>query len=502
MSATIPDGWTVEQLRRRFYAYRNELAGDPETWGIQCLADGMCPRCCGPAFWPEGAEEPICTPDDGTEPCTPDEMIAQLIGAPSRRRIVLRRASMIVPEPVRWLWTGRLPLRGLSLIAGEAGLGKSTMTIDLAARVSRGELDGELLGQPRDVLIATAEDHWGSVVLGRLTAAQADMHRVHQITVQNPEEGGEGLLTLPDDVAEIDAACADLAATGNPPALIVIDPVSAYIGSGVDTHKDASVRRVLAPLAKVAEEHQISILGVAHLNKSQAEKLLDRVGGSVAFGAAPRSVLAFARDPEDPAGERGARRVILHAKSNHGAYAPTLAAHIEEFHVPVVGGVSRLIIDGRTEIGPEDLRVVSREERTETEDAKEWLVGELADGDWHQSAEIKARAAREGISQKVLRRARERLGVEIGRAGFAGPGSTQSAWRLPLVPSDDAAGGHERAGHEHESSMFTGDSAVSTARSCPSPKEGTSGPGEGAVPATAEEEALFDQLAAKYPELA
>ena len=266
------------------------------------------------------------------------------------RRVVLTPASTITPEPLRWLWRHRLPLRGLSLVAGEPGLGKSTLTVELAADVSHGRLEGDLYGAPRDVLIATAEDHFASVVWGRLTAAGADMDRVHRVHVEARD--GEELLTLPDDVAEIEMHCGRLAAEGRPVALVVVDPVSAFIGGGVDTHRDAAVRRVLAPLAGLAERQDLAVAGIAHLNKDQAAKLLNRVGGSVAFGAAPRSVLAFARHPDDSDGEQGVERVIVHAKSNHGRYAPSLAGRIESCDVPTVGDVSRLVIVGECQVSP------------------------------------------------------------------------------------------------------------------------------------------------------
>jgi AAA domain len=265
-------------------------------------------------------------------------------------RVVLTPASAITPERVRWLWRRRLPLRGLSLIAGEPGLGKSTLAVELAALVTRGRLDGDLHGEPRDVLVATAEDHFASVVWGRLVAAGADLDRVHRVHVDNGH--GEELLTLPDDVAGIEAGCVDLLLKKRRVGLVVVDPVAAFIGARIDTHRDASVRRVLAPLAGLAERQRLTVAGIAHLNKDAAAKLLSRVGGSVAFGAAPRSVLAFARHPDDPGGERGLERVIGHAKSNHGRYAPSLAARIEGHEVAEVGSVSRLVITGECDVAP------------------------------------------------------------------------------------------------------------------------------------------------------
>jgi hypothetical protein len=387
-------------------------------------------------------------------------------GPGSGRRVVLVCASTIAPEPIRWLWRDRLPLLGLSLLGGEAGLGKSTLTVELAARVSRGELEGDLAGQPKDVLIASAEDHFASVVLGRLKAAGARLDRIHHVTVSDAAEGG--VLTLPDDVTAIESACEKLAAAGKPPALLIIDPVGAYIATGTDTHRDAAVRRVLAPLAALSERQGLVVLGVVHLNKDRAARLLDRIGGSVAFGAAPRSVVAFARDPDDPDGERGYRRVIVHVKTNWGAFAPTLAAHLDVVEVPVVGRVSHLAIDGECDIGPDDLRAGREEERTETDLAAEWLEAELAGGQWHPSAPIKTRATAEGITPKALRGARERLHVENRRSGYP----AVSEWRLPVVPAPPIRQGHDWTGHDRQSPAPKGDSTSLAAWSCPHSQAG------------------------------
>jgi hypothetical protein len=324
---------------------------------------------------------------------------------------VLTRASDVEPEAVSWLWTERLPLHDLAVLAGEPGLGKSTTTAELAARVSRGELDGGLRGEPHDVLIATAEDHFASVVLGRLMAAGADLDRVRHIHVADP--GSDGLLALPDDVGDIEKALADLAAAGTPAALLIIDPVAAFISTGVDTHRDAAVRRVLAPLADMAQRQTVCVLAVAHLNKSTAARLLDRLSGSVAFGAAPRSVLAFARDPDDSNGEQGTHRVIVHAKSNHGCYAPTVAAHIEGVEVEHIGSVSRLVIDGESNISPEDLRLDGNRDRANGEAIREAIVDALADGE-HRATEVKARiAAKLGVSERTV----ERMANQMESAG-------------------------------------------------------------------------------------
>jgi hypothetical protein len=50
------------------------------------------------------------------------------------------QASQLEVRPVQWLWPDRIPQGGLTVLAGEPGLGKSLLSLWLASRLSRGEL--------------------------------------------------------------------------------------------------------------------------------------------------------------------------------------------------------------------------------------------------------------------------------------------------------------------------------------------------------------------------
>ena len=106
--------------------------------------------------------------------------------------------------------------------------------------------------------------------------------------------------------------------------LIILDPVVGHLSGNIDSHKDHSVRRALAPLARLAEDTGAAILGIGHLNKSPSTDVLTRIGGSVAFGAAARSVLLLGEDPKAPEGSP--ERLLVHAKSNLGPLALPLSA--------------------------------------------------------------------------------------------------------------------------------------------------------------------------------
>jgi putative DNA primase/helicase len=268
--------------------------------------------------------------------------------------------------------------------------------------------------------------------MGRLIAAQAVMHRVANVST------GNELLTIPDDVDELARVCRQLRIEGRPVALVVVDPISAFLG-GVDSHRDAAVRGALAPLAKLAQSENVCVLAVAHLNKSSAGNLLNRISGSGAFGAAPRSVLAFARDPDDPEGEQGSHRVIVHAKSNHGRYAPTLAAHIEAPTVAEVGStVSRLVIDGETELSADDLRPDRTRNGSSSEDVDDAILENLAGGQ-RASREVKAAVAQLcDVTPRTVERAAARM-VKRGeliasRSGFPAVGR----WELSQLRRDQS----------------------------------------------------------------
>ena len=343
----------------------------------------------------------------------------------SGRRLQATSMADVSPQCVRWLWKDRLPVGMVSIIAGEPGLGKSTLTAEVAARTSRGELDGDLRGRACDVLIVTYEDHIASVVRPRLEAAQADLGRVHYLEAVE-EDGSEGLISLPGDVDGI-AREVERTASG----LLIVDPVVAALAGEVNSHKDQDVRRALAPLAKLAERLGVAVIAVMHVNKSRANSLFQRIGGSVAFTGAARSVLLVARDPDDPDRERGYRRVLAHGKSNAGQYARSLRFEIASKHVGDSDGIptSRIEWLGECDTTSADLLSIADgdPERPGRDHACAFLRAELADGP-RKANDVKNEAGRIGISPRTLERAKADVGVICKLLGGVG---TPWFWSLP-----------------------------------------------------------------------
>ena len=334
---------------------------------------------------------------------------------------VSRTAASIHPEEVEWYYDGRVPLGALTLLVGPPGLGKTTFACELAARGTRGELDGAAA----DVIFATTEDSLAHTLVPRFTAADADRDRVHFMKIL--EADVEVGLTLPDHLPRLQDLVEDTGAN-----LIVLDPVVGHLSGNIDSHKDHSVRRALAPLAALAETTGCAILGIMHLNKSSSTDVLTRVAGSVAFGAAARSVLLLHSDPN--AVEGASDRLLIHGKTNLGPLAVAVRLRVEGRTITTVGGeieTSGIAWLG-DDLGATAAKVLAgRQEPSRVDAATGFLRAVLAEGPL-PSVEVKALAVDEDITEQTLKRAKKELGIESKKKGF-GPGSAVH-WSLPTTP--------------------------------------------------------------------
>ncbi len=322
---------------------------------------------------------------------------------------ILLRLADVQAEAVRWVWPGRIPRGKLAMVVGDPGLGKSFMTLDFAARISRGALwpDGEK-AERGDVVLLSAEDGVADTIRQRLDGLDGDPARIHVLVgVGNPEKPAS--FNLAQDLTHLEDAVLKTRAR-----LVVIDPLSAYLG-GVDSHKDADVRAILAPLAAMAERAGVAVVCVVHLNKSQQRQAIYRAQGSLAFVAAARAVFGVAEDQDDPA-----RRVLVPLKMNLAPKPPGLAFRI--VNGSLVWDEGTVSMDADTALGG----VEARAERSERDEAKEFLREVLGDGPVRVE-EVKKQAKAAGISDMTLRRARAELALRHFKIGFPG----MWMWALP-----------------------------------------------------------------------
>jgi hypothetical protein len=153
--------------------------------------------------------------------------------------------SDVPAQPVEWLWEGRIPCGKLTLLDGEPGSGKSSLALDLAARVSRGAAMPMTRGagsEPADVIVFNDDDNLADTIRPRLEAAGAELSRVH----------GIDRVISASDVAPLK------------PGLIVIDPLSAYLCL---TCPNSPPRQAMKDLARLARETGAAVLAVQYLPK-------------------------------------------------------------------------------------------------------------------------------------------------------------------------------------------------------------------------------------------
>ncbi len=347
----------------------------------------------------------------------PTKEAEELTSAP-----VLVNLGDVVAQPIRWLWPNRIPIGKLTMFAGDPGLGKSFITLDLTARVTTGvgwpDMPGERFA-PGGVVLLSAEDDLSDTIKPRLDAAGADCRRVTALqAVEHIDTKTGAKVRTGYTLADLPALEHAIDATPDCRAVIV-DPISAYLG-GTDSHVNAEVRSALTPLAELAARHSVALICVTHLRKGEGAAIY-RAMGSLAFVAAARTVWAVTRDKAD---ESGRRRLFLPVKSNistdtHGlAYTidgnpPSIRWEAE----PVTLTADDAMSADKGKPGPD---------ADERDAAAEWLRRALADGP-RLATEVKEEAREaQGISSRTLDRAKREANVTAYRPENPGPWY----WRL------------------------------------------------------------------------
>jgi hypothetical protein len=353
-------------------------------------------------------------------------------GQRRKRSAVLVRADAIKPVPIKWSWRGRFAFGKLALIAGDPGLGKSQIALDIVARHTTSEEWPVDVGRAElcDCVVLTAEDGLADTVVPRLLAAGADLSKVHFLTGTRSKTGEEECFDLTKDVEVL----RDMLEHHPNVKIISIDPLTAYLGD-TQAQRNSQVRKALAPLVKLIEETGVLVIGVTHLNKSQG-KAIYRVLDSIAFVALGRIVHLVIADVENPD-----NRKFLCDKTNIGPKPLGLTFLCQEVEVKTDDGtvwVSRISWGTRHihETADEALAADTGPKATAKDDAIEFLRKVLAAGRVKVvDLEPMARAAgllgqEEQISQcKPLRSAREFLGIEPYPEGFGH--ECKWFWELP-----------------------------------------------------------------------
>ncbi|GAA5072304.1 AAA family ATPase [Lysobacter panacisoli] len=345
-------------------------------------------------------------------------------------RAELLRGDAVTPESVDWLWEGWLAAGKLHILGGQPGTGKTTIALALAASITTGGgwPDGKR-AELGTVVVWSGEDDPADTLAPRLRAAGTDMQRVH--FVQGVREGLDHRPFNPSqDVGALRTALAELSDV----RLLIVDPIVSAVSG--DSHKNAEVRRGLQPLVDLAREHRCALLGITHFTKgTSGREPVERITGSLAFGALARLVLVTAK------GEAGngepARRFLARAKSNIGPDGGGFIYDLSQGELPDFPGVmaSSVLWGSALEGSARELLAgAEQQEDDPTGDAAGFLHELLRYGP-RPAKGIFAEAGSAGFSKDVMHRAKRKIGAVALKQGMEGGW----AWRLPT--SEGSEGG-------------------------------------------------------------
>lgn len=297
----------------------------------------------------------------------------------------------------------------ITVLDGNMGQGKSTFTCAIAAAVTTGEPPPfvEEIEQG-SVLFMSAEDDPSRVLKPRLMKSRADVSKVrYQDEPFTLDERGLALLRR-----EL---------TANTPALVVIDPIIAFMQEGANGNNATETMHFMIELDRLARDFDTAILIVRHLRKARADHAMHQGIGSISISARVRSGLILAPHPDDPS-----KRAIVHAKSNYSETGPAIVFEMESegprSHPKLIWHPCE------PDLTPADILAPPEAERGRPPKARDtataWLESVLRRGPTKKKV-LDGMAEANGIKMATLRRAGDTLGIIKSKDG------KESVWSLP-----------------------------------------------------------------------
>lgn len=344
-------------------------------------------------------------------------------------KAIIVNLADVKPTKVHWLDRDRIPLGTLTILDGDPGVGKTSIALDYAARVSNGRdmpdgKRGDLYDKPAGVVILSAEDDPGVTLRPKLEAMGADLKRI--ALLEGVRVGTNERMPNLTDLAAIEDTIKRVNAK-----LAIVDPLMAYLPGTKNAYRDQDMRAVLTPLIKLVGRLGVALLVVRHLNKRTGERAdvsaLYRGAGSIGIAGAARSVLLVAPDKTD---EDDERRLLVRVKGNLSKPPKGLL-----FRLTSKGGDDPAIVrwEGEVEDTADDLvrPTTEDEEPSKVDEAREWLRAALADGPL-LAKQAYSEAGKVGIKPRTLERAKKRLKVR----SEAEEGTSPPRWRWVLPDAE------------------------------------------------------------------
>ena len=296
------------------------------------------------------------------------------------------KMSEVQSQEIEWLWYPFIPYGKLTIVQGDPGDGKTTLILNVAAKLSKGEgLDNDMkLTEPMNIIYQTAEDGLADTVKPRLEMAGADCERIVVI-----DESYKSLSMADERLEEA------IIQTGA--RMLILDPIQAYLGGGMDMNRANEARDMTKRLGALAEKYKCAIILIGHMNKASGNKAAYRGMGSIDFFAVARSVLLVGRVEGEPN-----IRAVVQIKNNLAQFGHPKAFELME------SGFKWL---GDYEITADEVLGGIAPKANKLELAKQ-MLRELAEtSNAVQSNEIFDMAEEQGISKRTLENAKKELGI-------------------------------------------------------------------------------------------
>lgn len=317
----------------------------------------------------------------------------------AKGRVKLIKGTEAKMEKVNWIWPGWLARGKMHTLAGQKGAGKSTVVFEICSKITcGGEFPDGTTSPSGDILIWSGEDDINDTIAPRLAAAGADMDRVYFISgfaINGEERSFDPATDMPRLLEE--------ARMLPKPVALLIDPIVS--ASSGDSHKNSETRRGLQPLVDLTAELNLATIGISHFTKgTQGRDPIERLTGSLAFGAIPRVVWSAAKgDNED-----GPRRLIRIA-SNIGPSGDGYEYNLYQAPVPGHDFTAQRIDWGEFLKGSPLELLERKEDKAKKTRAAELLDTMLADGAVAVT-DIQEAANANGISWPTIERAKKDAG--------------------------------------------------------------------------------------------
>ena len=310
--------------------------------------------------------------------------------AGTRTELQMIKMSEIQSQEVAWLWFPFIPYGKLTIVQGDPGDGKTTLVLNIAAKLSKGEgLDSKMkLTEPLNVIYQSAEDGLADTGKPRLETAGANCENIFVI-----DESIKSLSMIDERLEE--------AVIRTKAKLLILDPIQAYLGGGMDMNRANEARDMTKKLATLAEKYQCAIVLVGHMNKAAGNKAAYRGMGSIDFFAVARSVLLVGRVE----GEANIRAVVQ-IKNNLAAFGHPKAFELSE------DGFHWL---GDYEITADEVLGGIAPKANKLEQAKRLLREVAETNNAMQSNEIFNLAEEQSISRRTLENAKKELSIRAKR---------------------------------------------------------------------------------------